>query len=295
MAVSVPGVVQVGDRRGAVAVRREGLRLRAARPAQEQPFAADRVGARLGHDVERGTRGPAELGGERVRKDRDLLNGAHWHGGQHGLAAPRFVVARAVEHERGRAAAAGGRDEVGRVDEEVAGAFALPERGVEERQGRDLAAEDRNFVDGRAVETAADLRVRPHALFGAVDDDLRLAAACDECDPDRRGLAGAQREARCVVRVEAGLGDVHRIGTRQRKRRERRRAVRAGHHVPGGAGRRVDDRDVRVLDDAAGLIDDDDQDGRSIRGLRESNNRHQQDGRHDRQDTLNNMFHDAIS
>ena len=65
-------------------------------------------------------------------------------------------------------------DEVRRVDEEVAGPLALPERRVEQRQRRDLAAENRRLVDRLAVEPAADLRIGAHALVGAEDGHFRL-------------------------------------------------------------------------------------------------------------------------
>ena len=94
----------------------------------------------------------------------DFLDRADRHGGQHRLAAPALVVARAVEHERGRAPAARAGDEVGGVDEQVASALALAERGIEERQRRDLAAEDRRLVDRsgcRAAGRSARRRARP--------------------------------------------------------------------------------------------------------------------------------------
>ena len=98
-------------------------------------------------------------------------------------------------------------DEVGRVDEEIAGALALTERGVEQRQRGDLAAEDRRLVDRLAVETAADLRVGAHALVRAVDGDFGLAAGGDQLHLDRRRFAGAQRQSAGVLGGEAGLAD----------------------------------------------------------------------------------------
>ena len=169
--------------RRAEALGRERLRLHVAGTAHEQSFAVQAVGAGLGDDVQRGAGGPAEFGGKRVREHRHFLDGAERHGGDHRLAAPRLVVVRAVERDRGRAARTRAGDEVGLVDEEIAGALRLPERRIEQRQRRHLAAEDRRLVDLRAVEPAADLRIRAHAFGGAVDGDLRLLGADQRASP----------------------------------------------------------------------------------------------------------------
>src|SRR5215207_1992415 len=62
-----------------------------------------------------------------------------------GRADASCVTVPAVEHESRRAPAAGSGDEVGGVDEQIAGALALAERGVEQRQRRNLAAENRRL------------------------------------------------------------------------------------------------------------------------------------------------------
>src|SRR6187399_2700823 len=57
--------------------------------------------------------------------------------------APTGIVAIAVWRERRGAARSGAGREVRRVDEQVARAFRLPERRIEQRQRRHLAAQDR--------------------------------------------------------------------------------------------------------------------------------------------------------
>jgi hypothetical protein len=122
------------------------------------------VRARLGDDVHRRAGGPSELGVESVREYGDFLHRSDRHRDQRRLTSPPFIVGRAVEHERRGAAAAGSGDEVRRIDEEIARALALAECGVEQRQRRDLASEDRRLVDRLAVEPPADLRIRTDAL-----------------------------------------------------------------------------------------------------------------------------------
>src|SRR5262249_24280551 len=90
--------------RWAEALGRKRLRLPVARTDHEQPFAVEAVRAGLGDDVQRGTGGPAVLGRKRVREHVDFLDGAERHGGDRRLAAPPFIVVRAVERERGGAA-----------------------------------------------------------------------------------------------------------------------------------------------------------------------------------------------
>src|SRR6185503_2063712 len=99
-----------------------------------------------------------------VGEHRDFLYRAGRDVGEHRLTSPALVVAGAVEHERRRPAAARGGDEVRCVDEQIAGALALTEGGVEQRQRGQLAPEDGRLVDALAVEALADLRIRAHAL-----------------------------------------------------------------------------------------------------------------------------------
>ena len=111
-------------------------------------------------------------------KHREFLDGADRHRCEHRLAAPAFVVVGAVEHERRGAAAAAAGDEIGRVDEQIAGALALAERRVEQRQawspcGRESASRRSSPVSSRR----ADLRVGAHALSRAVHRHFSFAAA----------------------------------------------------------------------------------------------------------------------
>src|SRR4029077_2629362 len=99
--------------------------------------------------------------------------------------------------------AAGAGDEVGGVDKEVAGALGGAERGVEQRHRADLAAEDWRLVDRAVVETAADLRVRAHALRGAVNRHFGLLGAYDELDPQRRGFTRTQPDVVASLAAEA--------------------------------------------------------------------------------------------
>ena len=112
-----------------------------------------------------------------LRDFRHLPDRTHWNGREHRLPAPAFVVARAIEHERHRPAAAAAGDGVRLVHEQVARALALAKRRVVERQRRELASEQRRLVDFRAVEAQPDLRIRAHSVRCAVDGHFALAAA----------------------------------------------------------------------------------------------------------------------
>ena len=227
----------------------------------------DVIGARLRDDVHRGTRGPAELGGERIRQDGDFLNGANRHRCQHRLPAPPLVVARAVEHECRRASAPGAGDEVRGVDEEVAGPFALTECRVEERQRGDLPAKDGRLVDRCAVETLADLGIGPDALGRAVDSDLRLRRSNGQPDLQGRRFASAKSDVVKPLVAEPLLRHKDSVGAGKGQCGDRRTAVAAGRHVPHGARLVVRDRHFCIRDDGARLIDDEDNDRRIVRRL----------------------------
>ena len=257
------------DRRCAEAVGAERRRLPAAGPGHIQSLTVHVVGAGLGDDVQRGASGPAELGGKRVRQHRDFLDGAERYGGKRRLAAPPFIVVGAIEHEGGSAPAAAAGDEVGRVDEEVASAFALTKRGVEQRQRRDLAAQDGRLVDGRAVESAADRRVSAHTLRRAVHGDFGLLGADEQLDLQRRRLGGAQRDVVALFAAEALLRHTDHVGSRQRQRRKRGAAVASRYRRARRAGPDIRHGDCRVGDEGARLVGDEDDNRGRVRGLRE--------------------------
>src|SRR5438477_259870 len=80
-----------------------------------------------------------------------------------------------------------------------------------------LATEDRQLVDLRAVEPAADLRIGAHAFRGAVDGDIRPAGADEELYLHGRGLTRAQRDVFELFVSEScsGHADGVRSGQRQ--------------------------------------------------------------------------------
>ena len=201
----------------------------------------------------------------------DFLHGAERHRRQHRLAAPAFVVAGAVEHVGRGAAAARTGNEVGRVDEQVAGALALAERRVEERQRGHLAAEDRRLVDRRAVEADADLRVGAHALVRAEDSDFRSSRRRPAAS--RAAVAVSLERSVMSLRVfvgEALLRHLERVGARQRQRREasrcRRRPTCASRTAPVWLF--VTD-DLGVLHHQPRLVGHDDHHAGVVRRLRE--------------------------
>src|SRR5439155_691378 len=105
------------------------------------------ISALLGDDVQPGAGGPTEFGRKSVREHLHFLDGANRHGGDRRLTAPTFIVVRAVNHECGSTSGTNAGDEVRRVDKEIAGALALAEGRIEERQRCNLAAKDRRLVD----------------------------------------------------------------------------------------------------------------------------------------------------
>ena len=101
----------------------------------------ERSGPRLGDDVRRRPEvQPTSAEKELVSSDISWI-APHRHGRDHRLAAPRFVVVRAVERNRGLSSSARAGDKVGGVHEEIARAFRLPERRVHQRQRRCLPAD----------------------------------------------------------------------------------------------------------------------------------------------------------
>src|SRR4029453_930059 len=121
-----------------------------------------------------------------------FLNSSDWYSGDRRLAAPAFIVIRAVECERCRTARTHAGDEVSRVYEKVSSTLPLPKRRIEEGKRRRLPAQDRRLIDLRAAEGQADLRICTYTFCGAVDGDFGLLGADKECHLKCRGLTGAQ-------------------------------------------------------------------------------------------------------
>ena len=144
-------------------------------------------------------------------------------------------------------------------------------RNAELRSGSvvDLAAEDRRLVDLRAVEPAADLRIRAHAFGGAVDGDLRLLGADQELHLQGRGLTRAQRDVLELFVAESRLGHADRVGPGQRQRRNGGAAIASRDGLAHGAGGGVHHRNFGVLHYGAGLIDHDDDHRRGVGRLRD--------------------------
>src|SRR5262249_11977446 len=133
-------------------------------------------------------------------------------------APPSLIVVRAVERNRGLAPSTYAGDEIRRVDEQVSGALRLPEGCIEERQRRDLAAEDRRLCDLPAFEPATDLRIRAHAFGGPQDGDLRLREANEKLHLQGCRLAGTECDVLDLAVAESRLGYSNRVFSRNRQR-----------------------------------------------------------------------------
>ena len=201
-----------GDGGRAVAFGGERAGLHGAGAVHVEGFAVELVGAGFGDDVDGGAGGPAELGGEGVGEDGHFLDGTDGDGGNHGLAAPGFVVIGAIKGDGGLAAAADAGDEIGGVDEEVAGAFGLAEGSVEERERSYFSAEDGGLVDAGGIETLAELGVGADAFDGAEDGDFGLGCADGEFNAESGGFAGSEGDIGAFFGGEAGLGNGEGIG-----------------------------------------------------------------------------------
>ena len=252
---------------GTEVVRRERARLPAAGTEHVEKVAVEIVRAGLGDEVQRGSARPAVFRREGVGQDGDFLDGADRHRRHGRLPAPALVIARAIERERRGAARAHARHEVRRVDEEISRSLSLPERGVEKRESRDLAAEDRRLVDLGVLDRAADLRIRPDAFARAEHGHLALGAGDLELHLDRRLFSRAQREARHVFRRETGDGDADPVDACQGKRGNRDGAVRSRRRLLRGAGGAVGDRHGRSRHEGAGGVAHDHHDGGVVRRL----------------------------
>ena len=97
-------------------------------------------------DVDDAAGRAAILGGGGVGNHRELLKRGEGDVGEERLPAPCVVVRAAVEREGGLAATAAVGDEEEVVHEEVAGSARGPDGGVELREVRNLATEDRRVV-----------------------------------------------------------------------------------------------------------------------------------------------------
>ena len=125
--------------------RRVGLQT--ARTDEVEQVAVYVVGARLGDDVDRAAGRAPVFGGKAVGQYGELLQRRERNVGEDRLPPPRIIAGAAVYLESRLTASAAVDHKERVVKKEVALAARRLDRRVEQRQVRQLAPEDRRFIN----------------------------------------------------------------------------------------------------------------------------------------------------
>src|SRR6185503_15064991 len=141
----------------------------AAGTKQYEAFAVELVCPAFCHDVKCGPRRPAILGRECIRQNVYFLHCSQRYRRNRRLPAPTFVVARTVQREGRRATRADTSYEIDLVYKQVTCSLALTKRGIQKRQRRDLAAEDRRLIDLLAYQRLTDDRIGADPFRSSID------------------------------------------------------------------------------------------------------------------------------
>ena len=161
------------------------------------------VRARSGDDVDGRSCVPSPLRGAGIGINRELLHGGERQARDHRLASPHIVGSGVVEFIGRLAAARAVDDEENFVEEKIAGGLRETHRGIQQRQGGNLALENGSIFDLLLAKASVNLvRFHRHRRCRAVHVHFSLVGGNGQGEVEYRGALRAQEDVLLLRRTE---------------------------------------------------------------------------------------------